>query len=385
MSKLITRKILFVSHLGRLEGGADRVLAMTVDHLDISNIDPLVLLPRNDTLAQHFESKETSLIVTRYRGWISQTNHILGKLYRAATNTVAVLHLIQKLRDKNIALVYTNSLYSPIGCLLAYSLRVPHICHIHEDIEGTIRSHYDFGTRRSISFLDRYSKGIICVSQSVLKPVAPYINPENVHVIYNPVPNLDAFKAIEKLPRSNVTLGFVGNLKPHKRPEDAIHTLYNVREKGVDARLLVAGQGDRAYVQQLKALADKLNVTKHIEWLGYVTDMVNVYEQIDIYIACSYGEGFSLAVIEAMASACAVVATRQGGSSEVVKHSENGLLFDATDVQTLTNHVMSLTTDRKLLRTMQQTARETVVDVYTMDNYITQITDVIETVLEGHI
>jgi len=235
-------------------------------------------------------------------------------------------------------------------------------------------------------FANQHSGAIICVSQSVYRAIQAYLDSQKIHIVYNPVPNLESYRIIEHTPINTVLiLGFVGNITPHKRPQDAIKTLALVREAGIDARLLIAGKAEENYLIQLHKLTNDLGVADFVQWLGFVDNMSLVYKQIDIYISCSYGEGFSLAVIEAMASACAIVATRQGGSSEIIEHAVNGFLFDAEDVDELSKYVLKLADDLRLLAIMQQKARESVIDTYTLASYIDQLETILRSLLKSKI
>ena len=65
--------------------------------------------------------------------------------------------------------------------------------------------------------------------------------------------------------------------------------------------------GDGPELSNLKALALQLGVSERCLWLGYKSDSVNYYPYFDVFVMCTYSEGYPLALIEAAANGCAAV------------------------------------------------------------------------------
>jgi glycosyltransferase involved in cell wall biosynthesis len=93
--------------------------------------------------------------------------------------------------------------------------------------------------------------------------------------------------------------------------------------------LLIAGDGmERGH---LEALAVSLGVTDSCRFLGEREDVRELYGGADAFVLPSRSEGLSNALLEAMASQLAVIASDRGGSPDVIEHGTNGLLFDGED------------------------------------------------------
>ncbi len=93
-------------------------------------------------------------------------------------------------------------------------------------------------------------------------------------------------------------------------------------------RLLVVGDGPER--SSLEALAAELHIRDRVLFLGHRDDAREVLAGCDAYVNSSISEGVSLTILEAMAAGLPVVATRVGGTPEVVT-PETGVLVPARD------------------------------------------------------
>lgn len=120
-----------------------------------------------------------------------------------------------------------------------------------------------------------------------------------------------------------IVLGVAGRLEPIKGIALAIHAVARLASRGVDTRLLVAGDGPErdALIDLVAALALQDRVT----FLGFVDDMSTFYSGIDLFLCPSIREPFGLVSAEAMAYGLPVLCTQVDGLPEVVEHEVSGL------------------------------------------------------------
>ena len=119
-------------------------------------------------------------------------------------------------------------------------------------------------------------------------------------------------------------VGWAGRLTAIKRPLDLIRTLRALRDEGVDALLVLVGDGeDRADVE---ALAAELGVADRCRLVGFQKSIRPWYASFDALLLTSANEGTPVVAIEALAAARPVVATRAGGTGTVVRNGESGYL-----------------------------------------------------------
>ena len=99
-----------------------------------------------------------------------------------------------------------------------------------------------------------------------------------------------------------------------------------------------------------------------------------IYRGLDLYVHPSDTEGFSNALVEAMAHALPVVATRTGGNPEAITDGETGLLVPPGDPASLAEAVLELLGDPGLAHKLAGAARARVLESFQfqhmLDGYI---------------
>ena len=93
-------------------------------------------------------------------------------------------------------------------------------------------------------------------------------------------------------------------------------------------------------------------MSNFVHFIGWRSDLRDIFEKSDIYVSTSYTESFPVAVREAMYASLPVVVTDVGGTSELVDINENGYLFKPGDLQTLTDYLRILIGNSSLRKTM---------------------------------
>ncbi len=178
-------------------------------------------------------------------------------------------------------------------------------------------------------------------------------DPAKIRVIYN---GLDAMRFQQAAPRrqtvrqslgldaTHVVMIIVANLIPYKGHADLLQATARLLPQFPELRLLVVGQ-DRGIGDQLRAQARMLGVAQAVQWLGLRQDVPGLLAAADIYISASYEEGFSNALLEALAAGKAVVATHVGGTPEMLEQGELGILVEAGDIDGLAKALRGLLAD----------------------------------------
>lgn len=115
-------------------------------------------------------------------------------------------------------------------------------------------------------------------------------------------------------------------------------------EKRLNAHLLLIGTGQR--LDEMKKLALSLKCGTSVHFLGPRMDARRILGIIDLYVHPSRGEGFGLAVVEAMLAGRPVVASRDGAFIEYIDDGGNGILFKAGDDLDLAAQITALADDR---------------------------------------
>ena len=141
-------------------------------------------------------------------------------------------------------------------------------------------------------------------------------------------------------------VAIVARLVPIKAHEVFLAAAARIKAAMPEARFLIVGDGERR--GELTATARQLGLSDAIPWFGWRHDMPRVYADVDVVALTSRNEGSPVSLIEALASARAVVSTAVGGVPEVVIDGETGLTVPSGDAQAVANGVLRLLRDPDL-------------------------------------
>lgn len=139
---------------------------------------------------------------------------------------------------------------------------------------------------------------------------------------------------------STFAMGWAGRLTEIKRPLDLVRTLRAVVDQGVDAALVLVGDGELR--EQTASLAQELGVADRTRFAGFQQRIREWYAAVDCALLTSANEGTPVVAIEALAAERPVVATRAGGTATVVVEGRSGYLLDVGDIDGLAGRLVEL-------------------------------------------
>lgn len=154
-----------------------------------------------------------------------------------------------------------------------------------------------------------------------------------------------------------LVIAVVANLVAYKGHRDLIEALALIKDDLPKPwRLLAIGRDD-GIGAELQQRAEKLNISANILWLGERSEVAELLAASDIFVLPSHQEGFSNALLEAMAANVAAVATAVGGNLDAVVDNETGLLVRAKEPGALAAAILRLAKDAALRRRFADAAR----------------------------
>jgi glycosyltransferase involved in cell wall biosynthesis len=163
---------------------------------------------------------------------------------------------------------------------------------------------------------------VVCVSADAMRLAAARgVAGEKLRTVAN---GIDVSRFGYTGPRADGPAVMIGRLSPEKDAQNLIRAVALVVAEEPNFRLHVAGDGD--CVSLLIALRRELGLSDHVRFLGEVSDVAEVLASASMFVLPSLTEGISLTLLEAMARGLPVVATRVGGTPEVVEDGTSGLL-----------------------------------------------------------
>ncbi|MFN0097492.1 MAG: glycosyltransferase family 4 protein [Gemmatimonadaceae bacterium] len=197
---------------------------------------------------------------------------------------------------------------------------------------------------------------IACVSDRARASAAQVLQgARTVAVVNQPVPGSSTQAPISTT--GPLRLLCVARLERYKGIDVLLQAAATARAAGVDFQLQLAGDGSERGA--LTRLAQRLQLTD-VVFLGAVPpdEVAAALQTADVMVLPSRGEGLPVSVVEAMAGGRPVLATRAGGTGEVVQDGVTGLLVEPDRPDQLADALARLAADRVGLQRMANAARE---------------------------
>lgn len=162
----------------------------------------------------------------------------------------------------------------------------------------------------------------------------------------DPYANADALREREE----GITVTYVGRLESVKGVDDFLAASVPLKQEFPDLRIQVVGwYGDHhPLVRQYG---------REVVFTGLRADIADVLARTHIFVLPSLSEGLSNALMEAMASSCACIASDVGGNRFLIQNGVSGLLFPAGDREALAAHIRRLIEDSAKRKSLGEAAR----------------------------
>ncbi|MDX6709734.1 MAG: hypothetical protein QOH96_750, partial [Blastocatellia bacterium] len=155
------------------------------------------------------------------------------------------------------------------------------------------------------------------------------------------------------LPLDRPLVASVGELNPLKGHEDFIAAASRVALQNGDVDFVIVGDdrsNGKGYREKLEKAAAASGLGNRLHFVSWVDELASFMKAADVFVSASYTESFGLAILEAMACATPVVATRTEGAQELIEAGKSGLLVDVGKTDELTSAILRLLDDDSLRR-----------------------------------
>ena len=306
---------------------------------------------------------EKKIIITRYPALVSKSRYAISllKIYsHLAIQDFDIVHF-------NVSPTWTQGGYSLFK--LAKLSRASIILNVH----GIIQLEYELygrkknmwpwlSSNRDLMRTLRYCKmanKIVTYSKFMRNRITHWyrINPNKIVVIPNGV-NVNKFSESknELSLAGDPSILYLGHLS--KGADFLINAISAIRFELPKLKLNMVGGGD---ITSLKMLAKKKNIERQVVFYGSVAPERTpyYYKAADFFIFPALKTPAGITILEAMASGTPVIASNRGGTTEIICHGKNGILFEPNDPNSLPEAILTLHKNQKLKKTISRNAMKT--------------------------
>jgi glycosyltransferase involved in cell wall biosynthesis len=333
--------------------------------------------------------EESMAFVADARGVSTEVIDELHRNISPLRDARAVLRLAELIRRERPTILHTHTAKAGavgrVAALLAGRSRPPIIVHTFHGhvLRGYFNAVATFGFRMLERQLARMTTKLVAVSPEVRDDLVRLgVAPESKFAVVRlgiDLPQRVGANAHTRTETRRVlglgadtfVVGWVGRMTAVKRTDLVIRGFRALVDRGVDARLLLIGDGpDR---DGLERLAHDAGVIKQCLFLGYQQDVARFYDAMDALLLPSVNEGTPVSVIEALAAERPAVATRVGGTPDVVRDGVDGFLVDSAEPVELADRLAELALDPVRRAAMGASGRARVLERYAVGRLVDDI------------
>jgi glycosyltransferase involved in cell wall biosynthesis len=293
--------------------------------------------------------------VSRMRGWLRRARPDLVHSHLWSANVIG------RVAGRLSAIPVISSIHNPD----------------HEPEAWDDGSGVSIAKRRAARLIDRWTarfgcERMIAVSDYVRHSAQRHLlfPLDRIELIYNPI-DVDTFMPGNSLGGEELLRAYgiaadgplllnVGRVSPQKGMLYAIRAMPAILARHPGARLISIGQmSDRPWLAELRAHAQQQGVADRVHFLGSQRDVASFLRACDLFVFPSLYEGMGIALIEAMATGRACVASAVGPIPEVMRNKVDGWLVQPADADELAHAVCLLLDDPAKRAALGAAAAET--------------------------
>jgi glycosyltransferase involved in cell wall biosynthesis len=322
--------------------GTETQLLALIEHLNRARVQPyLVLLRGDDPASRRLEPKGCPVL----RLGVRSLRHP-GTALRA----LRFIRFLWRERIDVVQVHFPDSSY--FGVPAAWLARVRHRVRTRNNVGHWMTAGHRLLGRALNAFTTATVANCAAARDSLLADERP--DPDSVYVLANGV-DLDRFLILAPPAGSMGCVGAVANLRHVKGVDVLVEAAARLKDDFPGLTFRVAGEGDeRANLHQQVRVA---GLDRRFLLPGSQRDVPAFLGGLDIAVLPSRAEGMPNAVLEYMAAARPIVATRVGATPEMVRDGEHGLLVPPDDPAALAAAIARLVRDPALAQRLGEAAR----------------------------
>lgn len=229
------------------------------------------------------------------------------------------------------------------------------------------------GRKEQLTELFHKIDSIHCVSADMAKTISAYCDEPEKIFINRPSIDVNYFQRSKPYNSSlKITLLSVGRLTFQKSYLTGLLAVKKLRQHNINFQWLIVGDGPQ--MEEVIYHIHTLGLQENVKLLGRKNkeEILELYNDADIFLLSSVYEGIANVVLEAMAMELPVVSTKSGGLEEVIEHEVDGLLAEVYDHAALADQLLLLCADYTLRKRLGEQARLKIKNQFTIERQINE-------------
>jgi len=283
----------------------------------------------------------------------------------------AVWRLVRILREARIQVVHSHNWVSMLEGIVAGRLAgVPVIAHGEHGASRFEPAQLTWKRTLVQALLARAATTIIPVNESIRDRIADVwrLPPARCTVIRNGV-DTEKYCPVSRPTDGRIVVGSVSRLADIKNFPSLIRAIAHLNQ-AQDARYTLVIVGDGPERENLAGLIAELDAGDYIRLAGASDAPETWYPRFDLYVNCSFSEGMSNTVLEAMSCGCPVIVTDVAGHRDWLVADENALFVAVDDHLALAGAIAALADDPARRTRMQAANRRRVLEDFSEARFV---------------
>lgn len=328
-------KILVYSHDSFLYGANKAIFDLT-NELQKDGYEIIYALPCHGQFEEILTREKYNIVILPNPKWVVSERpqgysrwyyfkHIVKSILIFIKSMIVAyktnVKVVEKIRPD---VIFVNTSVAPVGLYVAKRLKIKSVLWIHETLCNKSGEYAPTLFPRSYTGHVLNKADVICgPSKFLKKQIEMTFGISRMQVFPNAI---DFEPKISSAIVVSYRFGLVGWLSERKGQMEFLESMI---KNMPEASLIIFGEGGNDYSRKLSDMA--LHYSENVKLYGYESDLNLIYSSFDIYVNMGIDETFGRTTVEAMRADKLVFGRRSGATPEIIRHGENGFLFDNLD------------------------------------------------------